>query len=156
HGKALKTSGKAPNCVVCHGSHNIKKAEMDIINESLCGACHSYDRAKTIKASLLLTEKKIKEIDNNLNILKTGLISTEDTEKVLFQTHAEFRTLFHTVDVKLVKDRTGEFDQRLAGINEKVRKGFQELSFRQNFSLIIMFIFVGLGIAIFFLGRREE
>ena len=60
-------------------------------------------RAKEMKAALMLTENKINEIDRELKTLKTGLISTQDEEKVLFQTQAEYRTLFHTVDVKMVQ-----------------------------------------------------
>lgn len=156
HGKALRSTGSGPNCVTCHGSHSIQKAAIEIINEGLCTRCHSYERAKTIKAALLLTEKKIKEIDSGLQALKSGLIYTEDDEKALFRTHAEFRTIFHTVDVNLVKDRTEEFTKRLSDIDERVQKGFKEISFRQNFSIFILFIFIGLGIAVFLLGRKSE
>jgi len=157
HGKALMSTGKGPNCLVCHGSgHKIQKANVEIINPKLCSVCHTYDRAKTIKASLILTEQKINEIDANLKTLKAGLISTQEEEKVLFQTQAEFRTLFHTVDVKLVQDRTAEFTKKLAVIDEQVQRGFQELKFRQNFSVLLMLIFVGLGITIFLLGRKSE
>jgi nitrate/TMAO reductase-like tetraheme cytochrome c subunit len=156
HGKALKATGRGPNCVLCHGSHNVQKATLNIINEKLCGVCHSYDRAKTIKASLLLTEQKINDIDHRLKTLKAGLIATENEDKVLFQTQAEYRTLFHTVDVNLVKDRTAEFTKKLAALNEQVQQGFRELRFRQNFSVFIMLIFMGLGITIFLLGRKSK
>jgi len=157
HRKALMSTGKGPNCLVCHGSgHKIQKANVEIINPKLCSVCHTYDRAKTIKASLILTEQKINEIDANLKTLKAGLISTQEEEKVLFQTQAEFRTLFHTVDVKLVQDRTAEFTKKLAVIDEQVQRGFKELKFRQNFSVLLMLIFVGLGITIFLLGRKSE
>jgi nitrate/TMAO reductase-like tetraheme cytochrome c subunit len=159
HGKALKSPVKGikgPNCVTCHGSHDIQPADIEIINEGLCGSCHSYDRAKEMKASLFLTEKKIKEIDHDLKTLKAGLISTEESGKVLFQTQAEFRTLFHTVDVKLVNERTAEFTKRLTAIEGGVQQGFKELKFRENFAMVIMLIFVGLGVTIFLLGRRPE
>ncbi len=156
HGKALKTIGKGPNCVTCHGSHNIQKASIAIINEGLCTRCHSYERAKSIKATLLLTEKKIKEIYDSLKTLRSRLIYTEDDDKILFRTHVEFRALFHTVDVNLVKDRTDEFSKRLSAIEVRVQKYFQELEFRQNFTGIIMFIFIGLCITVFLLGRKSE
>ena len=156
HGKALRSTGKGPNCVTCHGSHNIQKASIDIISEGLCTRCHSYERAKTMKASLLLTEKKINELESGLKTLRTGLLYTGDNEKVLFRTQAEFRTLFHTVDVKLVKDRTDEFTKRLSATEEKISKGFHELRFRQNFSVFIMLIFIGLGVTIFLLGRKSD
>jgi len=156
HGKALKSTGKGPNCATCHHSHDIQKADINIINEKLCDVCHSYDRAREMKAALLLTEQKIDEIDRNLKALKAGLISTQDEEQVLFQTQAEFRTLFHTVDVKLVYDKTGEFTKKLSAIAQRVQKGFQELKFRQDFSIFLMLIFIGLGITIFLLSRRSE
>ena len=108
-----------------------------------------------MKASLLLTEQKINEIDKRLKTLKAGLIATQDEEKVLFQTQAEYRTLFHTVDVKLVQDRTAEFTKKLAAIDEQVQKGFKELKFRQDFAVFLMLIFVGLGITTFLLSRRQ-
>ena len=156
HGKALKTTGKGPNCVTCHHSHDVQKADINIINEKLCAVCHTYDRAREMKAALLLTEQKINTIDRALKTLKSGLISTQDEEKGLFQTQAEYRTLFHTVDVKLVQDRTAEFTKKLEVLNQRVQKGFKELKFRQDLAVLFMLIFVGLGITIFLLGRRSE
>ena len=156
HGKALKATGRGPNCVLCHHSHDVQKADINIINEKLCGVCHTYDRAKEMKAALLLTEQEINKIDRDLKTLKSGLISTQDEDKVLFQTQAEYRTLFHTVDVKMVQDRTGEFAKKLAAINAQVQKGFRELKFRQDFSIFILLIFIGLGICIFLLSRKSS
>jgi hypothetical protein len=155
HGKALMATGRGPNCVVCHGSHSIRKASLNIINEKLCGVCHTYERAKTIKASLLLTEEQINAIDGELKMLKAGLIATGDEEKTLFRTQAEYRTLFHSVDVNLVKSKTAEFTKKLEVLRQQVQKGFRELKFRQNFAIFIMLIFIGLGIAVFCLSRKS-
>lgn len=156
HGKALKGTGKGPNCVTCHHSHDVQKANINIINEKLCGVCHTFDRAREMKAALLLTEQKINKIDRDLNILRPRLISTENEEKILFQTQAEFRTLFHSVDVKMVQNRTDEFSKKLDVIVQAVQKGFRELKFRQDFSTFIMLIFIGLGICIFLLSRKSS
>jgi hypothetical protein len=156
HGKALMATGRGPNCIICHGSHNIQKANLNIINQKLCGVCHSYERAQAIKASLLLTEQKINQIDRNLKTLRAGLIATGEEEKLLFGTQAEYRTLFHSVDVNLVKDRTAEFTKKLAAISDQVRRGFQELKFRQNFAVLIILIFLGLGITLFILSRKSS
>ena len=145
------TTGRGPNCVTCHHSHDIQKASINIINEKLCGICHTYDRAREMKAALLRTEQQMNEIDHDLQILKAGLIATQNEEQVLFRTQAEYRTLFHTVDVKLVQAKTGEFSKKLAAISQSVQKGFQKLKFRQDFSIFILLIFIGLGITIFLL-----
>ncbi len=156
HGKAFMTTGSGPNCVLCHHSHDIQKASLEIINPKLCGICHTYDRAREMKEALLLTETKINEINGNLQTLKTGLIDTQDEEETLFRTQAEYRTLFHSVDVNLVKARPAEFAKKLAALGQQVGKGFKELKFRQDFSTLILLIFVGLGITVFLLGRRKD
>jgi hypothetical protein len=155
HGKALMATGRGPNCIVCHGTHNIQKASINIINPKLCGVCHSYVQAEGIKAALALTEKKINEIEGRLKTLKAGLIATGDEEKALFRTQVEYRTLFHTVDVNRMRSKTWEFTKKLGALNQQVQKGFQELRFRRNFAIFIMLIFVGLGIVIFCLSRKS-
>ena len=104
----------------------------------------------------MLTEEKINEIGKNLKTLKSGLIATGDEEKTLFRTQAEYRTLFHSVDVNLVKSKTAEFTKKLAALSQQVQKGFRELKFRQNFAIFIMLIFIGLGIALFCLIRKSR
>ncbi|OGP63898.1 MAG: hypothetical protein A3K22_03735 [Deltaproteobacteria bacterium RBG_16_42_7] len=160
HGEALKKTAKGPNCVTCHGSHKdeqfIQKANIDIINEQRCTKCHSYERAMIMKQALFLTEKKIGELEDNFGRLKKEGVFTADDEKPLFRTHADFRALFHTVDVDLVKNQTDDFAKRLSIIEERVQKGFREVRFRQNFSGFLLFLFVGLAITVFLLGRRSE
>ena len=157
HGKALKSTGKGPNCVTCHGSHKeeqyIKKANIDIINERLCSKCHSYERAKIMKQALFLTEKKMGELEDGFSRLKAEGVYVEEDEKGLFSIQAEFRTLFHTVDVSLVKERTDEFAKKLEPIETKVKNTFRELRFRRNFSAFIMLLFAGMGIVVFVLSK---
>jgi nitrate/TMAO reductase-like tetraheme cytochrome c subunit len=153
HGKALKASGKGPNCVTCHGSHNIQKASIDIINEQRCTQCHSYDRAKAMKQALVSTEKSIKDLDTGLRKLKAQGIYTEEEEKTLFRTEAEFRTLFHTVDVSLVKEKTEGFGRQLEGIQNKENTLFAELRSRRNFSGVLLFLFAGAGVVVYLLSK---
>jgi len=156
HGKALKAAKKGPNCVTCHGSHGIQRATIDIINEQLCTKCHSYERAKVMKQALFLTEKKMGEIEKDLKALKSEGIFTGDDEKTLFSTQAEFRALFHTVDVSLVKDRTDEFTKRLEGIEKNVQKTFAELKVRKNFSAFLTLIFAGLAVVVAMLSATYK
>ena len=156
HGIALKSSRKGPNCVTCHGSHNIQKASIHIINEHLCTKCHSYERVKVMKQALFLTENKMNEIGKSLKELKARGIFTEEEEKNFFSTQAEFRILFHTEDVALVKKRTDEFTSKLNQIQVKNQKTFDELGFRRNFSAFLMLIFIGMGIVFSFLAKSPK
>ena len=156
HGKALKAGRKAPNCVTCHGSHNIQKASISIISEQLCTRCHTYERAQTMKQALFMTETRIEGLENNLKDLKREGIYPVTDERDLFSTQAEFRALFHTVDVKLVKDRTDEFTTRLDKIDNNIQATNRELKFRKNFSAFLMLAFAGMGIVIFLLNQTKE
>jgi hypothetical protein len=153
HCVALWTTGKGPNCVTCHGAHDIKKANINLINPQLCGRCHSYGKAKVMKAVLWETEVKIENLHKDLKTLQAGLISTSEEEQVLYRTQESYRSLFHTVDVKMVKDKTAEYDRKLDALEAQVQQGFQELRFRRNFSMVLLLLFFGLAITIF-LSRR--
>ncbi len=156
HGKALMSGHKAPNCVTCHGSHNIQKASINIISEQLCTKCHTYERAKVMKQALFLTENKIEELEKNLEELKREGIYPVTDERNLFSTQAEFRALFHTVDVNLVKDRTDEFTSRLDKIDSNIQTTYRELKFRKNFAAFLMLAFAGMGIVVFLLNQSKD
>ncbi len=156
HGKALKSSGKGPNCVTCHGSHNIQKASINIINEQLCTKCHSYERVRVMKQALSVTETRMNEIDKELKELKAEGVYNEEEDKSLFSTQAEFRILFHTEDVSLVKKQTDEFIKKLNAINVQLQKTFAELRFRKNFSAFLMMIFIGMAIGFFLLSKPPK
>ncbi len=153
HGKALKSSGSGPNCVTCHGSHAVQKASIDIINEQRCTQCHSFDRAGKIKQALSSTEKRIHDIDKDLANLSGQGIYTEEETKALFRTHAEFRTLFHTVDVSLVKQKTDGFLSQLDMLQKKVDQLFRELKSRKYFSGFFFLLFAAMGIVTYLLGK---
>ncbi len=156
HGRALKAGHKAPNCVTCHGSHNIQKASISIISEQLCTKCHTYERARIMKQALFMTENRIEQLEKDLADLKQEGIYPVTDERNLFSTQAEFRALFHTVDVKLVKDRTDEFTARLDQIDNNIHATYRELKFRKNFSAFLMLAFAGMGIVIFLLNKTKD
>lgn len=156
HGKALRATGRGPHCATCHGSHNVQRASIDIINEQRCSRCHSYDRAKGMKQALFLVEKKMGDIEDGIAALRRAGIYPEEEERALFSTQAEFRTLFHTVDVNLVKERTDEFTKRLDAIEAGIRGTFAELRSRKNFSAFLMALVGGMGVVIMLLSKPPK
>jgi len=156
HGKALKASRSGPHCVTCHGSHRIQKADINIIDEKRCSQCHTYERAKMMKQALFATEKKIKDVRDSLRELTAAGVFIEEEEKTIFNTEAEFRTLFHSVDVSLIKDRSDGFVKKLEQIEAREKSVFRELEFRKNFSAFLTLVFLGLGAVIFLLSKPPE
>jgi len=130
--------------------------DIDIINSQRCSQCHSYERAKTIKQALFLTDKKIEAIENDIKILKAKGVYPEQEEKNLFDTQARFRTLFHTISVSVIRDKTYFFTKKLDNIQENLENTFGELSFRKKYSTFVMLLFACSWIVIFLITRSKK
>lgn len=158
HGIALLERGEGPSCVTCHGSHAIKKASMDIINVKRCSKCHTFERAQTIKKALFEIEQRITDVDESLKDLKTYGMGSEDLDKELFRTHAEFRVLFHTTSVDLVESRSNEFTGKLDHIDSEIDAIYDKLDFRSNFSGALFLLFAGMSIVTHLISKtyKEE
>jgi formate-dependent nitrite reductase cytochrome c552 subunit len=127
HGRALGKGG--PNCVICHGNHQVVKASLELINEKSCSRCHSYDRAKLIRGAMQETESMIVAIDGRIKGYKQVGIDTDKMEKDLFATRNHFHSLFHNVDVKKVtaestqiKGDLKKIEASLNGLDEQHHK----------------------------------
>ena len=127
HGRALATGG--PNCVICHGNHQVVKASLELINEKSCSRCHSYERAKLIRGAMQETEGMIVALDARIAGYKEVGIDTDRLEKGLFSQRNQFHSLFHNVDVKRVtaestriKAELNKLETALKGLDEQGRK----------------------------------
>ena len=156
HGKTFLDTGEGPSCLTCHGSHDIQQASMDIINEQLCSQCHTYERAKEMKQALFLVESKLNTINTNLKRLKVLGIATDRQEKAYFRNHAAFRTLFHSIDVDAVREKSSDYTQNLDIIENEINESFKQLAFRRNYSAYLFLIFIGLSIMVFLLSKSYE
>jgi hypothetical protein len=127
HGRALATGG--PNCVICHGSHQIVKASLELINEKSCSRCHSYERAKQIRGAMLETEAIIVALDARIAGYKLVGTDTDRLEKELFSLRNRFHSLFHNVDVQrvtaestLIQVELKKLDTALKGLDDQGRR----------------------------------
>lgn len=155
HGLVLRKTGKGPNCVTCHGSHNIQKANLDIINEQRCTKCHTYERAREMKQAMFFVEKKIVELETSLHELKQQGVVVDDDVRKLFSIQADFRYMFHTVDADLVKENTAGFVEKLSALEESIVATRKELQFRKNYSGFILLTFIGVGIVFYLRSSRH-
>lgn len=111
HGRMLGKGG--PTCVTCHGSHEVVKASLGLINETSCSRCHSFERARLIRDAMQETETMVVAIDGRITAYKKIGTDTEKLEKELFAVRNRFHTLFHNVDVELVKKETARIQEDL-------------------------------------------
>lgn len=153
HGKTFLSKAEGPNCTTCHGTHGVQQASIDIINENLCSQCHSYDRAKSMRQALFFVEKRMTEVKTRLDDLKSKGVMIEAQERSYFRTHSEFRTLFHTIDVNLVKEKTASFLEKTDSIDLQINAIYKDLNFRGNFSSFLFLLFTALGVVLLILAN---
>jgi hypothetical protein len=127
HGKSLGKGG--PTCVTCHSNHHVVKASLELINEKNCSHCHSFERARLIRDAMLETEGMIVAIDTKIALYKGEGTDTEGMEKGLFAVRNRFHTLFHNVDVEMVKKESAgiqgdlkKIQNQLTALDEARRK----------------------------------
>jgi hypothetical protein len=120
HGRALGKGG--PTCVTCHGNHQVVKATLELINEQSCSRCHSFERARVIRAAMQETETMIVAIDGRISTFKKIGTDTEKMEKELFAVRNSFHTLFHNVNVELVKKESARIQADLKKIQVVLAK----------------------------------
>jgi len=116
HGRALGKGG--PTCVTCHGNHHVLKASLQLINEKTCTQCHTFERAQKIKSAMRETETMIVAIDARINAYKAAGTDTDKLEKGLFAVRNRFHTLFHNVDVEMVKKESSQIQDELKKIQD--------------------------------------
>ena len=151
HGKALGHGG--PTCVTCHGSHDIKKAALDLINEKSCSRCHPYERAAKIRGAMQEVEGLIVVIDRNIQQFKKTGVDTESYEKALFATRNKYHSLFHDVDTGKVVADSGSIKREL----DKINAGLKNIEAAQHTRKLIGEAVVGLSLLaalLFYLLRK--
>jgi len=120
HGRMLGKGG--PTCVTCHGSHKVLKTSLELINEKDCSRCHSYERAGMIRDAMKETEAIIVSTDGRIDAYKKVGTDTEKLEKELFAVRNRFHTLFHNVNVELVKKESVQIQSDLKKIQVTLDK----------------------------------
>jgi hypothetical protein len=144
HGQALGSGG--PQCVTCHGSHQIRLASIELINPQDCSRCHEFGRAEELRNAIADTEARIAELENALAELHRLGIDTERLAGEIFSLRNVFRRLFHSVDVEKVRSNTVVFAQELAKIETEVASIQAGLTQRKLWGGMVVVLLVLAGV----------
>jgi len=137
HGQALGSGG--PTCITCHGTHDIVKASLDLINEKSCTRCHSFDRAKAIRDAMQQTEGYIVGIERRIAEFQEIGVDTDRLGKSLFAVRNRFHTLFHDVNVERVKAESTQINAELARLDRDLKVIEEERAKRKVVGGVVIF-----------------
>ncbi|HEX8960564.1 MAG TPA: cytochrome c3 family protein [Geobacteraceae bacterium] len=136
HGKALGHGG--PTCVTCHGSHEIKRVTLDLINEKSCSRCHSYERAARMKTAMQETEGLLVLCETEVQRFKGMGIDTDSFEKGLFSMRNSYHRLFHDENVAEVVAESNRIKGELNGLNASLGSIAESLRKRKVAGLVVV------------------
>jgi hypothetical protein len=154
HGHALGRGG--PQCVTCHGNHAVQRATPDLINEKDCTRCHSFERARIIKAAMTDTDRQISELERSLAELKRTGVVTNQMDGDLFAVRNRFHRLFHSVEVEKVRSQTAGFQADLAKIRDRVVAIREEQQRRKIWGAIVIGLLLCCGITALLMYRSYQ
>jgi hypothetical protein len=152
HGSSLGHGG--PTCVTCHSNHAVVKASIELINEKLCGRCHSFDRARVIREALQQTEYRIHTLENDILHYKTRGVDTDSLDKSLFAMRNRYHSLAHVVDVNRIKGESGRINDELNRLEKALKKIDEEFARRRILGVFIVGIAL-LSALLFYLLRKS-
>ena len=119
HGRVLGKGG--PTCVTCHSNHRVLKASLELISEKNCSRCHSFERARLIRAAMQQTEGYILGIDRRITRFQALGVDTDRLAKGLFAVRNRFHSLFHEVNVARVKRESAQIDVELDKLDRDLK-----------------------------------
>ncbi|MBI2082153.1 MAG: cytochrome c3 family protein [Deltaproteobacteria bacterium] len=99
-------NGNGPNCVTCHQSHNVQRASFDLIQEDLCGSCHSFENGQKIKRAFVSAEVALQEMKKELTHLNKRGMPIKKLEEKLFSERNSLHQMTHTLDVEEIQEKT--------------------------------------------------
>lgn len=152
HGQALERGGA--QCVICHGSHAIEEAHIDLINEQSCSRCHDYERAAAVKKEISDTEETLSKLETAVASLHRVGIDTERLENELFASRNAFRQLFHTVNIEKIRNQIAEFDAELSDTRSTIDDYQKTLGQRKLIGGVVVLLLL-LGGCVAWLIRRS-
>lgn len=151
HGEALGAGG--PSCVTCHGNHAVVAPSLAMINEGLCGRCHSFARAAAIRAILEQGEAEITRLQGEIRRHARTGIDTARQEKGLFEARNRYRSLMHELDGAKLRDGSAHLEGELRRIDRELGEIAETLQMRKLWGGGAIGLLLVLALLFHLLGR---
>lgn len=137
-----------PSCLYCHGSHNIQKSSVQIIQSARCDECHTANYARDILGSMTIIQSGIDSVRNNIFYLDQKHADTAALAERLSNTKNIFIDLVHVFSKDKLDSTKRIMELDLQNLQNESRQ-LVDLSKRLDLLYIIMMV-IGLSIVVAF------
>lgn len=108
-----------PGCVDCHGAHEVVSPRVKFINSQMCTSCHPAGEVEKTIASLESIEKKIDDVQSNIDYLISKNAESRDILAKLADVRNLNRQLVHVMSVREVRHTRREIELQLDDLLER-------------------------------------
>lgn len=119
HYAAFK-KGSGPNCVTCHHNHDVQRASFDLINEKLCGQCHSFENGQKMRKAFVSAELALQDTKAELARLDQRGMPVKRLEEKFFALRNSLHQMTHTLDVPEIENKTQSVLSEVKGIQKEM------------------------------------
>lgn len=148
---AASLGGKGPNCVTCHRSHDVQRASFDLINETLCSQCHSFENGRKMKRAFVSAEIALKETKTELTHLDHRGMPVKRLEEKLFALRNSLHQMTHTLDVPEIEGKTrtvlgevGEMRKEMDDFHRRIHRRWWIGAGIAGFLIVLIFTLIRL------------
>ncbi|MCX7677912.1 MAG: hypothetical protein N2316_01705 [Spirochaetes bacterium] len=118
HYVALGKKGK-PECVDCHGAHEILPPKVKFIKTGVCVQCHTAGVVEKTIASLEKLEQNIADLEKNIDYLISKNAEARDILAKLIDVRNLYRQLVHVMSTREFQHTKREIELQLNDLLEK-------------------------------------
>ena len=147
---ALAPNHQGPNCVTCHQSHDLQGAPFNLIQEDLCGSCHSFEKPRRIKEIFVLADLAFKNQEKKLEYLSQRGMPVKRLEKKLLAQKNSMYRMTHILNLDDIEAANRQVSQGMDEMNQET-EDFMGILHRRWMGGVLVSLF--LMVVIFFLIR---
>ncbi len=150
-----------PNCVSCHGSHNVQRSSINIISDTTCSDCHSPNYSREIISSIFSIEKDIHAIEKKIEILQKRKADVGVVTEGLGKTRHLFHQMVHVFSREDIQFTKKILELDIKSLNDDISSKLnvvRRLDFIYIFTIILSFsIIMSLAVyVVWMLSKRKK
>ena len=138
------------SCVDCHGYHMVNKADGGLINEAICGSCHSPDKAINIISAMNIAEASMAAIEGKIDHYKKNRFPVTTLKRQLKDVRRQYARSFHDQELSRLEAHITKETMALLNDLEGEMKKSNPAKWRLQGVMVLSFLSAVLAVLVFY------
>ncbi len=138
------------SCADCHGYHLVNKADRGLINQTICGSCHSPDKAESVVSAIEAVEAKMTDIEGKIDHYEKNGFPVTTLKRQLEDVRMQFARSFHSQGLSRLEGHiTEETVASLKNLEREMKKS-NPARWRIQGVMVLSFLAAVLAVLVFY------